>query len=158
MFLITKDIHLIINSDFFPVIVFCFKIAVMAPLTLAERAMGYREKNKEKIREREALRKKLRRVEIKASNPENNKARLLEKRLYKREYRKRMKDQLSPISDSIKEGFNQRSSHMRLEAQERGVLLCQVWQKSFSCVCYLNIHKVIEDHQSKILMQTKNLS
>ena len=39
----------------------------MAPLTPAERAKHYREKNKEKVREREALRKKLRRVEMKVS-------------------------------------------------------------------------------------------
>ena len=44
-----------------------------------------------------------------------------------------------------------------LEFQGRGMLLCQVLQKSFSCVYYLNIHKVIEDDQSKILVQTKNL-
>ena len=60
MFLITKDTQLIINSGFRRIIVFRFKIAVMAPLTLAERAKCYREKNNEKVREREALRKKLR--------------------------------------------------------------------------------------------------
>ena len=38
MFLITKDIQLIINSVFRRIIVFRFKIAVMAPLTPAERA------------------------------------------------------------------------------------------------------------------------
>ena len=92
MFLITKDIQLIINSDFRRIIVFRFKIAVMAPLTPAERAKRYREKNKEKVREREALRKKLRRAEMKVSNPEQNKARLLKERLYKREYRKRIED------------------------------------------------------------------
>ena len=58
MFLITKDIQLIINSDFRRIIVFRFKITVMAPLTPTERAKRYREKNKEKVREREALRKK----------------------------------------------------------------------------------------------------
>ena len=56
----------------------------MALLTPAERAKRYLEKNKEKLREREALRKKLRRVEMKVSNPEKNKARLLKERLYKR--------------------------------------------------------------------------
>ena len=92
MFLITKDTQLIINSGFRRIIVFRFKIAVMAPLTPAERAKRYREKNKEKVREREALRKKLRRAEMKVSNPEQNKARLLKERLYKREYRKRIED------------------------------------------------------------------
>ena len=105
MFLTTKDIRRII--------LFRFKIAVMAPLTSAERAKHYWEKNKERVREREALRKKLWRVEKKVSNSEKNKARLLKERLYKREYRKRMKDQPSPISDSTEEGFSQRSSHMR---------------------------------------------
>ena len=113
MFLITKDIQLIINSDFRRKIVFSFKIAVMAPLTPGERAKHYWEKNKEKVREQEALRKKLRRVEMQLSNPEKNKARLLKEQLYKPGYRKRMKDQPSPISDSIEEGFSQRSSHMR---------------------------------------------
>ena len=50
---------------------------------------------------------------MKVSNPEKNKATLLKERLYKREYRKRLKDQPSPISDSIEEGFSQRFSHMR---------------------------------------------
>ena len=58
MFLITKDIQLFINSDFRRIIVFCFKITVMATLTPTERAKRYREKNKENVREREALRKK----------------------------------------------------------------------------------------------------
>ena len=59
---------------------FRFKIAVMASVTPAEKAKGYREKNK--VREQEALREKLRRVEMKVSNPEKNKARLLKERLY----------------------------------------------------------------------------
>ena len=77
MFLITKDIQLIINSGFRRIIVFRFKIAVMAPLFPAERAKRSREKNKAKVCEPKALRKKLRRVEMKVSNPEKNKARLL---------------------------------------------------------------------------------
>ena len=139
----------------------------MAPLTPVERAKRYRERNKEKIREREGLRKNLRIVEMKVSNPERNKARLLKERFYNREYRKRMKDQPSLISDSIGEGFSpHKGPHIRGQLEKlkshflergRGMLLCQVGQKSFSCVYYLNIHKVIEDDQSKILMQTKNL-
>ena len=46
MFLITKDMQLIINSAFRRIIVFRFKIAVMAPLIPAERAKRSREKNK----------------------------------------------------------------------------------------------------------------
>ena len=52
----------------------------MAPVTPAEKAKGYREKNK--VREQEALREKLRRVGMKVSNPKKNKARLLKERLY----------------------------------------------------------------------------
>ena len=51
MFLITKDIQLIINSDSRNIIVFRFKIAIMTPLAPAERAKRYREKKKEKVRE-----------------------------------------------------------------------------------------------------------
>ena len=58
MFLITKDIQLIFNGEFRHIIVFRFKITIMAPLTPTESAKHYREKNKEKVREREALRKK----------------------------------------------------------------------------------------------------
>ena len=83
MFLITKDIQLIINSDFRNIIVFRFKIAIMTPLAPAERAKRYREKKKEKVREWEGLRKKLQRAGMKVSNPEKNKARLLKKQLYK---------------------------------------------------------------------------
>ena len=57
MFLRIKGIQLIINSDFRRIIVFRFKIAVMARLTPAERAKHYREEKKEKVREQEALRK-----------------------------------------------------------------------------------------------------
>ena len=42
----------------------------------------------EKVREREALLKKLGRVKMKVSTPEKNKARLLKERLGKHEYRK----------------------------------------------------------------------
>ena len=75
---------------------FRFKIAVMAQVTPAEKAKRYREKNK--VREQEALREKLRRVEMKVSNPEKNKARLLKENC---------------TSGSIEKGFSQRSSEMR---------------------------------------------
>ena len=143
-------------SDFCRIIVFRFKIAVMALLTPTERAKRYLEKNKEKLREREALRKKLRRVEMKLSNPEKNKARLLKERLYKREYRKRMKDQPSQFRIQLMKGsaigphirgqLGKLKSHF-LEVQGR-MLLCQVRQ-SFSCVYYLIIHKVIDDDQER---------
>ena len=71
MFLITR--HAAYYSNFCRIIVSRFKIAVMALLTPAERAKRYLEKNKKKLREREALRKKLQRVEMKVSNPEKNK-------------------------------------------------------------------------------------
>ena len=89
----------------------------MAPLSQAERAKRYREKNKEKVRERDALRKKLKRIVMKVNDPEKNQARLLKERLYKQEYRKRIKsntdEQPSPTSNSTEEGFSQMSSYMR---------------------------------------------
>ena len=49
----------------------------MAPLSQAERAKPCREKNKENVRERDALRKKLKRIVMKVNDPEKNQARLL---------------------------------------------------------------------------------
>ena len=166
MFLITKDIQLIINSDFRRKIVFSFKIAVMAPLTPSERAKRYWEKNKKKVREQEALRKKLRGLEMQLSNPEKNKARLLKEQLYKPGYRKEWKINHYQFRTQSKKGsvrgphiwgqLQKLKSHF-LEVQGRRMLLCQIWQKCFCCVYYLIIHKVIQDDQSKILMQTRNL-
>ena len=89
----------------------------MAPLSQAERAKRYREKNKEKVRERDALRKKLKRIVMKVNDPEKNRARLVKERLYKQEYRKRIRsnidEQPSPTSNSTVEGFSQRSSYMK---------------------------------------------
>ena len=98
----------------------------MAPLSQAERAKRYREKNKEKVRERDALRKKLKRIVMKVNDPEKNQARLLKERLYKQEYRKRLRsnidEQPSPTSNSTEEGFSQRSSYMRsLKKAERSL-------------------------------------
>lgn len=85
--------------------------------TVTQRSKHYREKNKAKVLERAALRKRLKRVEMKITNPEKNKARLLKERLYKQDYKKRMKksnqDQLvTSISESIEGGLNQRSAHL----------------------------------------------
>ena len=153
-------------SDFCRIIVFRFKTAVMALLTPAERAKCYLEKNKEKLREREALRKKLRRVEMKVSNPEKNKQDYWRNDCTSRGIEKEWKINHHQFRIQLKKGsvkgphisgqLEKLKSHF-LEVQGRGMLLCQVWQKSFSCVYYLKIHKVIEDDQSKILMQTKNL-
>ena len=66
----------------------------MAPLSQAERAKRYREKNKEKVCERDALRKKLKRIVMKVNDPEKNQARLLKERLYKQEYRKRIRSNI----------------------------------------------------------------
>ena len=76
-----------------------------------------------------------------------------------------MKDQPSPIADSTEEGFSQRSSHFRSvrkaekalprSPRKRNAVVSSLGKKFR--VYYLNIHKVIEDDQSKILMQTKNL-
>ena len=88
--------------------------------TAAEWSKPYCEKNKTKVLELDALRKRLKRVEMKISNPEKNKIRLLKERLYKRDYRKRMKkhnqDRLVPsISESIEGGFSQRSTHLKFQ-------------------------------------------
>ena len=61
----------------------------MAPLSAAERAKRYRLKNKQRVREMEALRKRHMRVTMKVTNPNNNQERLLKQRLYKQEYRKK---------------------------------------------------------------------
>ena len=67
-----------------------------------------------------------------------------------------MKDQASPISDSFEEGFSQRSSHMRpLSKAEKSLprspgkrnAVVSSLSKSFNCICYLSIHKLIEDEQ-----------
>ena len=94
---------------------------------------------------------------MKLSNPEKNKARLLKERLYKREYRKRMKDQPSQFRIQLMKGsaigphirgqLGKLKSHF-LEVQGR-MLLCQVRQKSFSCAYHLIIHKVIDDDQER---------
>lgn len=54
---------------------------------------------------------------MKITNPEKNKVRLLKERLYKQDYKKRMKksnqDQLvTSISESIEGGLNQRSAQL----------------------------------------------
>ena len=54
----------------------------MAPLSAAERAKRYRLKNKQRVREMEALRKRHMRVTMKVTNPNNNQERLLKQRLY----------------------------------------------------------------------------
>ena len=59
------------------------------PLTPAERAKRYREKNKDEVRKRENLRKRNQRVKLKILNPEANKSRLEKERLAKALYRKR---------------------------------------------------------------------
>ena len=98
----------------------------MAPLSQAERAKRYREKNKEEVRERDALRKKLKPIVMKVNDPEKNQARLLKERLHKQEYRKRIRSNIdqqpSPTSNSTEEGFSQRSSYMRsLKKAERSL-------------------------------------
>ena len=64
----------------------------MAPLSGAERAKRFREKNKERVREEDALRKRHARNTMKVTDPSKNRERLLKQRLYKMEYRKRVKD------------------------------------------------------------------
>ena len=54
----------------------------------------------------------------------------------------------SAIGPHIRGQLGKLKSHF-LEVQGRRMLLCQVRQKSFSCVYYLNIHTVIEDDQER---------
>ena len=61
------------------------------PLTQAERAKRYREKNKEKVSAAESLRRKRNRLVLKLTDPVKNKERLKKQRLAKTEYRKRKK-------------------------------------------------------------------
>jgi len=61
----------------------------MAPLSAAERAKRYREKNKNRVQEMDALRKRHMRTTMKVTSPNENKERLLRQRLYKQEYRKK---------------------------------------------------------------------
>ena len=95
-----------------------FQIVDMVPLVAVEWLKRYREKNKAKLVARCALRKRLKRIEMKITNLEKNKARLLKERLHKRDYRKIMKknnqDQLAPsISESIEGGFSYRSTRLK---------------------------------------------
>ena len=55
----------------------------MVPLVAVEWLKRYREKNKAKLVARCALRKRLKRIEMKITNLEKNKARLLKERLHK---------------------------------------------------------------------------
>ena len=59
------------------------------PLTEAERAKRYREKHREKVRERDNLCKKHQRELLKALNPEANKERLKNQRIAKAIYRQK---------------------------------------------------------------------
>ena len=92
----------------------------MAPLSSAERCKRWLEKNKAKVLAKDVLRKRYRRVQMKHLDPPKNEARLLKERLYKREYRKKMKELVSQStetltseSESTTEGFSQRSSKLR---------------------------------------------
>ena len=63
---------------------------------------------------------------MKVNDPEKNQARLLKERLYKQEYRKRIRynidEQPSPTSNSTEEEFSQRSSYMKsLKKAERSL-------------------------------------
>ena len=59
------------------------------PLTEGERAKRYREKHREKVREKDNLRKKHQRELLKALNPEANKERLKNQRIAKAIYRQK---------------------------------------------------------------------
>ena len=122
----------------------------MAPLSQAERAKRYREKNKEKVGERDALRQKLKRIVMKVNDPEKNQARLLKERLCEQEYRKRIvsniDEQPPPTSNSTEEGFSQRSFYMRSLKKPKDHFQ-KAPEKSSSYEYCLN--KTTKDDQSK---------
>ena len=74
MFLIPKDIQFIINSGFRRIIVFLFKIAVMAP--------WWKSKALSREKQRKATWTRSSKKEIRKSWDESNKARLLKEQLY----------------------------------------------------------------------------
>ena len=74
MFLIPKDIQFIINSGFRRIIVFRFKIAVMAP--------WWKSKALSREKQRKAMWTRSSKKEIRKSWDESNKARLLKEQLY----------------------------------------------------------------------------
>ena len=61
------------------------------PLTPAERAKRYREKNKEGVRAADSFNKKRKRLLLKTTDPIKNEERLKKQRLDKAEYRKKKK-------------------------------------------------------------------
>ena len=77
----------------------------MPPLSGAERDKRFREKNKARIRGEDALRKRHMRIKMKVTDTVKNEERLRKQRLYKKEYRKRIK--------TVQIEFGQRSTHMR---------------------------------------------
>ena len=97
----------------------------MAPLSGAERAKRFREKNKTRVREQDALGKRHKRLIMKVNNPVKNEERLRSERLFKQDYRTRKKaiqllterhnerDEATPSTSSSSEGFAQCSTHMR---------------------------------------------
>ena len=91
----------------------------MAPLSAAERSRLYRQRNKEKVHESDALRKRYKRTVMKATDPEKNRERLRKQRIYKIQYREKIKaaieqDALSRPSASVSTpAFSQRSTQMR---------------------------------------------
>ena len=58
-------------------------------------------KKKAKVLAKDALRKRYRRVQVKHLDPEKNEAHLLKERLYKREYRKRMKELVNQSTEIL---------------------------------------------------------
>ena len=75
-------------SSCFPLVKLFFDfIYKMAPLPGAERAKCFREKNKTRVREQDALRKRHKRLMMKVNNPVKNEERLRRERLYKQDYR-----------------------------------------------------------------------
>ena len=104
---------------------FSFCLTVMAPLSGARQARRFREKNKNRIREQDALRKRHMRLSMKIKDPVNNEERLRKQREYKRNYRQKMNG-AAALSESQQDPTSSSTS----KVQGNRKLSSQAWRKS----------------------------
>ena len=117
----------------------------MAPLSGAERAKRFREKNKTRVTEQNALRKRHKRLMMKVNNPVKNEETLRRERLYKQDYRMRKKDiqqqqllterhserdEATPSTSSSSEG--EKLSRLSRKALGNKKLLLPVWRRNLT--------------------------
>ena len=110
---------------------FSFCLTVMAPLSGSRQARRFREKNKNRIREQDALRKRHMTLSMKIKDPANNEERLRKQREYKRNYRQKMKA-AAALSESQQDTTS--SSHQKSKEIEscRRKLGEKVWVENCS--------------------------